>query len=89
MGGGLQPDSRVMLQTFAWEMLSDRAVHLNTIATQVNRIQQSGFDGVWLPPQSDSVDVQGYIPQRWTRLVNENSLKVWTYTSSYNSTHCL
>ncbi|XXQ33744.1 Alpha-amylase [Plasmodiophora brassicae] len=66
--------SQVYLQTFDWESISDRPGHMRYLKTQVSSWASAGFHGAWLPPQSESVDAQGYIPQRWYRLVDHDSL---------------
>lgn len=51
-----------------------RRASLTSRPAQVSSWASAGFHGAWLPPQSESVDAQGYIPQRWYRLVDHDSL---------------
>lgn len=68
--------SYVLLQTFDWAALTNgRANHFNYLNSQIQQYHQAGFDGLWLPPISESVDMQGYFPTKWYKLVNEYALK--------------
>eukprot|EP00475_Leptophrys_vorax_P032390 TRINITY_DN498_c0_g1_i1.p1 TRINITY_DN498_c0_g1~~TRINITY_DN498_c0_g1_i1.p1 ORF type:complete len:459 (-),score=122.86 TRINITY_DN498_c0_g1_i1:77-1297(-) len=64
----------VYLQGFDWNALSNKASLYNTLASQASNIASLNVTGVWLPPISSSVDVQGYMPTEWYKPVSESNL---------------
>ena len=51
----------IVLQGFNWE--SHRDKWYKKLESQVDEIAEAGFTAVWLPPPSDSVSAQGYLPR--------------------------
>ena len=51
----------IVLQGFNWE--SHRDKWYAKLESQVDEIAEAGFTAVWLPPPSDSVSAQGYLPR--------------------------
>lgn len=51
----------VILQVFNWE--SHRESWYRKLEAQADEIAEAGFTAVWLPPPSDSVSAQGYLPR--------------------------
>ncbi|KAK9843998.1 hypothetical protein WJX81_001575 [Elliptochloris bilobata] len=51
----------IILQGFNWE--SHRQPWYNVLREQVPKIAETGITSVWLPPPSDSVSPQGYLPR--------------------------
>lgn len=51
----------IILQGFNWESHRDR--WYSKLESQVDEIAEAGFTAVWLPPPSDSVSAQGYLPR--------------------------
>jgi len=61
--------SDVMLQGFHWRSSeSNNPVWYQIISQNAAKIRDARFDLVWFPPPSQSVDSQGYLPNRWNRL---------------------
>jgi hypothetical protein len=63
----------VFLQAFDWASLSNRNTQFSTIAAQASSLKAAGFDGLWFPPPTNSVDSQGYLPQQWYLLEGETN----------------
>ena len=60
----IQPEGtgrEIMLQGFNWESWKNN--WYKTLESQVDAIAQAGFTVVWLPPPTDSVSPQGYMPR--------------------------
>lgn len=60
----IQPEGtgkEIMLQGFNWESWKNN--WYQTLESQVDAIVQAGFTVVWLPPPTDSVSPQGYMPR--------------------------
>lgn len=53
--------AEIMLQGFNWE--SWRHDWYNSLGQQIDAIADAGFTVVWLPPPTDSVSAQGYMPR--------------------------
>lgn len=51
----------IILQGFNWE--SHRDKWYVKLESQLDEIAEAGFTAVWLPPPSDSVSAQGYLPR--------------------------
>ena len=51
----------IILQGFNWE--SHRDKWYARLEAQLDEIAEAGFTAVWLPPPSDSVSAQGYLPR--------------------------
>lgn len=66
-------DGWVLLQGFDWSAISNRGSLYSTLKSQASFISSSGFDGVWFPPPSTSVDKEGYLPQEWYQLESESN----------------
>jgi len=60
-GAGCGNGYEILFQGFNWE--SHRHKWYKTLAGQVKEIAKAGFTAVWLPPPSDSVSPQGYLPR--------------------------
>jgi len=66
----------ILLQGFHWNShiggadkgKSARNSWYHVVKQNVDAIIQAGFTWVWLPPSSDSLAPQGYIPRRWNAL---------------------
>ena len=43
-------------------------VHLQTLQEQIPMIAEAGFTAIWLPPPSDAVSAQGYLPRDYYNL---------------------
>ncbi|KAJ3322276.1 Alpha-1,4-glucan:maltose-1-phosphate maltosyltransferase [Boothiomyces sp. JEL0866] len=67
--------TKIILQAFDWDSIGNRPSHMQHLTTQVNTWQQAGFTGVWLPPQAQSADPQGYLPGEWYQNVADQSLR--------------
>ena len=52
-----------MLQGFNWESCNSSKKWFNVIADEAREIKDAGFTAVWLPPPTDSVSDQGYLPR--------------------------
>ena len=52
----------LLLQAFNWESCKS-GKHYKTLMTQVEEFVQAGFTALWLPPATDSVSEQGYLPR--------------------------
>ncbi len=65
-------DEAVLLQAFDWNVHRQPtgSTWYNVVQQNSNRIENAGFDAVWLPPCSDSAAPQGYLPRE---LYNLNS----------------
>ncbi|KAL4435447.1 hypothetical protein ABPG77_006209 [Micractinium sp. CCAP 211/92] len=80
---GVRPEGtgrEVLLQGFNWE--SWRSPWFQHMADQAQEIASMGFTTVWLPPFTDSVSEQGYMPRD---LYNLNS----RYGSEHELIHCV
>lgn len=64
----------VLLQGFDWAAISDRGSLYSKVTGDAANIASAGINGVWLPPPSQSVDSQGYLPQQWYQLVASTNL---------------
>ncbi|KAG2436035.1 hypothetical protein HYH02_011747 [Chlamydomonas schloesseri] len=60
-GAGSGSGSEILLQAFNWE--SHRQKLYKQLQGRVKDISDAGFTGVWMPPPSDSVSPQGYLPR--------------------------
>src|SRR5262245_33307847 len=65
----------VLLQGFHWdswrgagEKGTGRKGWYQIVKENASAIKEAGFTRVWLPPPSDSLAPQGYIPRRWNVL---------------------
>ena len=67
--------SWVIIQVFDWAALSDRNSLYSKVAGDAANIGSAGINAAWMPPPSQSVDAQGYLPQQWYQLVGETNLK--------------
>lgn len=65
----------VIYQSFDWLSLNNRGDVYNLISSQASALAGVGINAIWFPPPSQSVDVQGYLPQQWYSLVYESNLK--------------
>lgn len=65
----------VIYQGFDWAAISDRGSLYTKINNDASNLASAGINAVWLPPPSQSVDSQGYLPQQWYQLVSETNLK--------------
>lgn len=65
----------VIIQTFDWAALSDRNGLYSKIASSASAFASAGINAAWMPPPSQSVDAQGYLPQQWYQLVGASNLK--------------
>lgn len=52
----------LLLQAFNWESCRS-GKHYKTLMTQAEEFVQAGFTTLWLPPATDSVSEQGYLPR--------------------------
>lgn len=62
---GLFASNAILFQAFNWVSISNRNTQFATITNQAASIQSAGFTHAWLPPPSQSVDKEGYLPQQW------------------------
>ena len=53
----------IMLQGFNWESCNSHKKWFNVISDEAGEIANAGFTAVWLPPPTDSVSDQGYLPR--------------------------
>ena len=53
----------IMLQGFNWESCNSHKKWFNVVADEAREIAEAGFTAVWLPPPTDSVSDQGYLPR--------------------------
>jgi len=53
----------IMLQGFNWESCNSHKKWFNVVADEAREIADAGFTAVWLPPPTDSVSDQGYLPR--------------------------
>ncbi|CAL5221418.1 g3605 [Coccomyxa viridis] len=60
-GPALGNGYEIILQGFNWE--SHRHNWYQTLKEQASMIARAGFTSIWLPPPSDSVSPQGYLPR--------------------------
>ncbi len=65
----------VIYQAFDWNAISNRGAVYTEIQSDASALASAGFNAVWFPPPSQSVDAQGYLPQQWYSLVSESNLK--------------
>lgn len=56
--------SQILFQGFNWESWKQQGGWYNTLKTQIADIAATGATHVWLPPASQSVSPQGYMPGR-------------------------
>ncbi|KAG0469684.1 hypothetical protein HPP92_015771 [Vanilla planifolia] len=56
--------SQILFQGFNWESWKQTGGWYNLLKTQVDQIAATGATHVWLPPSSQSVAEQGYMPGR-------------------------
>jgi alpha-amylase len=59
-------DDLILLQGFHWR--SHESEWYKILVENASKIQHFGFDYIWLPPCSVSVDKQGYLPTEWYNL---------------------
>ncbi|MEO0471371.1 MAG: RICIN domain-containing protein [Bacteroidota bacterium] len=60
-----QQGTDVMIQGFNWVSNGNGAGWYNVINSQVNTLDNAGFDMVWLPPPGDAASAEGYLPREW------------------------
>eukprot|EP00201_Polytomella_parva_P006777 CAMPEP_0175085634 /NCGR_PEP_ID=MMETSP0052_2-20121109/28778_1 /TAXON_ID=51329 ORGANISM="Polytomella parva, Strain SAG 63-3" /NCGR_SAMPLE_ID=MMETSP0052_2 /ASSEMBLY_ACC=CAM_ASM_000194 /LENGTH=746 /DNA_ID=CAMNT_0016357679 /DNA_START=151 /DNA_END=2387 /DNA_ORIENTATION=- len=60
-GPGCGSGSEILLQAFNWE--SHKHQHYRTLTLRMKEIAVAGFTSIWLPPPSESVSPQGYLPK--------------------------
>lgn len=60
-GAGSGSGYEILFQGFNWE--SHKHNWYKTLTGQVKDLAKAGFTAVWLPPPSDSVSPQGYLPR--------------------------
>lgn len=60
-GPGCGSGFEILLQAFNWE--SWKSGYYKMLTSKVKEIASMGFTAVWLPPPSDSVSEQGYLPR--------------------------
>lgn len=72
----------VILQGFNWESWREDGSWYDKLASMAPSLSEAGFTAVWLPPITDSVSPQGYLPRD---LYNLNS----EYGSEHQLRHCL
>mmetsp|Transcript_26573 Transcript_26573/g.67656 ORF Transcript_26573/g.67656 Transcript_26573/m.67656 type:complete len:709 (-) Transcript_26573:349-2475(-) len=60
-GPGCGNGYEILLQAFNWE--SWKSGYYKMLTGKVKEIASAGFTAVWLPPPSDSVSEQGYLPR--------------------------
>jgi len=65
--------SWVIIQGFDWSSLSSRSSLYSKLASSASAISKAGINAVWFPPPSQSVDLQGYLPQEWYKLEAESN----------------
>jgi alpha-amylase len=65
----------MLMQGFDWNSLSNRGTQYKNIGNAAKDLKSAGFKAVWFPPPSQSVDKQGYMPQKWTSLEGESAQK--------------
>ena len=53
----------ILLQGFNWDAHGVKPNWYKTLSTQVPAIAAAGFTSVWLPPATNSVSAQGYLPR--------------------------
>ena len=53
----------IMLQGFNWDSWKDDASWYETLSNKVDSIADAGFTVIWLPPPTDSVSPEGYMPR--------------------------
>ena len=53
----------ILLQAFGWESHKGGAFYRNVVSKRAKEWADQGFTAVWLPPPSDSVSPQGYLPR--------------------------
>jgi len=53
----------IMLQGFNWESCNSHKKWFNVVADEARAVADAGFTAVWLPPPTDSVSDQGYLPR--------------------------
>jgi len=65
----------VGLQSFDWTDLTDRPDFFGVMSDRADEFALAGFTHVWLPPASQALDLQGYIPNQWYKIVGAQSFK--------------
>lgn len=58
----------ILLQAFHWDSHRGGGQHRSwyrVVHDNAERIKKAGFTSVWMPPPSDSLAPEGYIPRRW------------------------
>jgi len=55
--------SEVLLQAFNWESCREEGGWWRRLAREAEGLAEAGFTAVWLPPCTDSVSPEGYLPQ--------------------------
>ncbi|XP_047977719.1 alpha-amylase-like [Salvia hispanica] len=61
---GLSTSYTLLFQGFNWDSCNDRNGWYNTLRNNVPDIAAAGVTHIWLPPPSQSVGPQGYLPGR-------------------------
>jgi len=70
-----RPVVGVGLQSFCWADLRERKELFGWLANRAEEFADAGFSHVWLPPASQGLDWQGYIPNQWYKIVGEQSFR--------------
>ena len=65
--------SWVILQGFDWDALGNRGNLYSQLQGAASSIGEAGFNAIWFPPPSQSVDKEGYLPQEWYTLESESN----------------
>lgn len=68
----IDPKDVIMIQGFNWESAKNKKGWYNVMAKLGEDVKDAGFTDVWLPPPSQSVAPQGYMP---SQLYNLNACK--------------
>ncbi|GMH13813.1 hypothetical protein Nepgr_015654 [Nepenthes gracilis] len=76
----LTASSKILFQGFNWESCNKQGGWYNSLRNSVDQIASAGVTHVWLPPPTQSVSAQGYLPGKLydldeSRYGNEAELK--------------
>ena len=53
----------LLIQGFNWESARKKGTWYQTISTYAEKLKELGFTTIWLPPPTNSVSEEGYMPQ--------------------------